>query len=440
MANFTAIAAVSRTLRRLLLDRMSSAGVSVTIAPPDVTIAGVSGPRVNLYLYQMLEQAQLKNQSIPGREHPAAFGHPPLSLTLRFLVSSYARTEDQPDSDIIAQSILGDAMLVLHDFGGRMDNMLLVTNRAGAIGDPVLDPVLQSEFERVKLVLHPLPFDEVSKLWAAMPEANLRRSVVYEASVVQIEGRLPRRQAQPVQKRRILASVARPPVLVDAYRTPPPAASSQRDARIGIGEEITVEHLPTTAERLYVRLGSLEPIRVQLPSNGTIRILVPDAQYPIDLDHPAVRPIPPESQLQPGPLEVVLMSAETVEGVEGGLDRGTPVSTQRMLRSNSALMQLIPLVATVLPTFGKAGTILRLTGLRLWADTLPSEVVMADVAVPVRQPQPGDPWAVPTPVQVEVPVSAFAALLPPRMTPYTVAAQANGVRSRESALTFRLDP
>lgn len=440
MADFNAIAAVSRTLRRLLLDRMASIGVSVTLAPPDVTITGVNGPRVNLYLYQVLEQAQLKNQSIPGHEHPAAFGHPPLSLTMRFLVSSYARSEDQQDSDIIAQSILGDAMLVLHDFGGRMDDMLLLTNRAGAIGDPVLDPVLQSEFERVKLVLHPISFDEVSKLWAAMPEANLRRSVVYEASVVQIEARRPRRHGEPVLRRRILTSVARPPVLVDACRTPPPTATSLRDGRIGIGEEITIEHLPTTAERLYVRIGTLEPIRVPLPSNGIIRILVPNAQYPIDLDHPAVRPIPLEDQLQPGPLEIVLMSAAAVEGVGGGLDRGIAVSADRMLRSNSALMQLIPLVTIVSPTFGNAGAILRFTGLRLWADTLPSEVVVADVAVPVRPPQPGDPWAAPTPVQVEVPVSAIAALLPPRVTPYRVAAQTNGVRSRENALTFRLDP
>jgi hypothetical protein len=440
MADFNAIAAVSRTLRRLLLDRMASVGVSVTFAPPDVTIAGVNGPRVNLYLYQVLEQAQLKNQSIPGQEHPAAFGHPPLSLSMRFLVSSYARSEDQQDSDIIAQSILGDAMLVLHDFGGRIYDMLLLTNRAGAIGDPVLDTALQSEFERVKLVLHPTPFDEVSKLWSAIPEANLRRSVVYEASVVQIEARRPRRQAPPVLRRRILTSVARPPVIVEAYRTPPPTATSLRDGRVGVGEEITIEHLPTTAERLYVSFGSLDPIRVPLPSNGIIKILIPDAQYPIDLDNPAVRPILPENQLQPGPLDVVLMSAAAVDGVEGGLDRGTPLVRDRMLRSNSALLQLTPIVATASPTFGTATAILRLTGERLWSEHLPSEVVVGDIAVPVRPPQPGDPWAMPTPLQVEVPVIAAAALLPPRVTPYRVSAQVNGVRSRENAVTFRLDP
>src|SRR5258708_14729320 len=104
-------------------------------------------------------------------------------------------------------------MLVLHDFGGRKDGLLLITNRAGAIGDPVLDAVLREEFERAKLALYPATFDEVSKLWSAMPEPNLRRSVFYEVSVVQIEPRLPRRQPHPVQRRRITAAGAHPPVI-----------------------------------------------------------------------------------------------------------------------------------------------------------------------------------------------------------------------------------
>ena len=83
MADFNAIAAVSRTLRRLLTDRMATPGVVVTLAPPDVTVANVNGPRVNLYLFQVQESPQLRNQDIPGRTHPASFGQPPLSLMLR---------------------------------------------------------------------------------------------------------------------------------------------------------------------------------------------------------------------------------------------------------------------------------------------------------------------------------------------------------------------
>ena len=441
MADFNAIAAVSRTLRRLLVDRIETPSVTVTLAPPDVTVANINGPRINLYCFQADQQPSLQNQHPPGREHPAAFGHPPLSLTLRYLMTSYARSEDQPDSDLIAQALLGDAMLVMHDFGGRMDDMLLVTNRIGAIGDPVLDAVLQQEFERVKIVQARTPMDDLSKLWSAMPETNFRRGIIYEASVVQIEGRRPRRQSQPVEMRRLTVSVSQPPRILEAYRTPPPApADTLRSPRVGVGEEITIEHAALVADRLYIRFGGLEPIRVPQPTNGRIRILVPDDQYPIDLDHPAVRPIPPERRLQPGALEVVLLSVNEVDGVEGALDRGTPFTDERALRSNTALMQLVPVVTASTPASGDATDILVIDGERLWAERLPSEVIIGDAAIPVRPPQPGDPWAAPTPIRVEVPVSAIAAIFDPGPTLYPVAVQVNGVRSAVSGLTFRLDP
>jgi len=56
--------------------------------------------------------------------------------------------------------------------------------------------------------------------------------------------------------------------------------------------------------------------------DGTIQITVPDTQYPADLDHPLSRPIPPEQQLQPGPLDIRLIASHPIEGVEGGLDPG----------------------------------------------------------------------------------------------------------------------
>ncbi len=57
MASHTAIAAVSRTLQTLLLDRMVT-GAAITQAPPDVEVAGVGGARVNLYLMQVIENAR----------------------------------------------------------------------------------------------------------------------------------------------------------------------------------------------------------------------------------------------------------------------------------------------------------------------------------------------------------------------------------------------
>jgi hypothetical protein len=365
MASHDAIAAVSRTLRTLLLDRMIT-GADVTLAPPDISVEGMTGARVNLYLCQVIENAGLKNQEVPGVGSPGAYGRPPLSLNLRYLVTSYSENETGPHGDINAQTLLGDAMRVLHDFSHRIDTLTITNPAAGPVGDEVLDDVLADEFERVKITLHPASLDDLSKIWSALPESNFRRSVMYEVTVVQIQTPEARPRPRPVETRRILASVRRRPQILAAYVTPGPGPGEAiGEIRARIGDEITIlaEHM--LADRLYVSLGGLEPIRIPPVGSGEIRITVPDDQYPIDLDNPAVRPIPAANQLQPGALEIRLIAEHPTDGVEGGLDRGSAVAEMRRYRSNTALLQLVPRVDLLIPPNGAAATILEVQGARL---------------------------------------------------------------------------
>jgi hypothetical protein len=432
LAAHTAIAAVSRTLQTLLLDRMVT-GAAITLAPPDVEVAGVNGARVNLYLMQVIENGALKNQEILGRGHPAEYGHPPLSLDLRYLVTTHSAMENQVGADLNAQTILGDAMRVMNDFGNRIDHLVITNPLAGTVGDPVLDPDLAREFERLKIVLHPASLDDITKVWSAVSGTNFRRSVVYEVTVIQIETPAPRVRPQPVEKRRIFVTVRKRPEIVDAYVSPIAPADPIGETRVRVNEEITIVAQGTLADRLYVRLGSLEPIRVSPPGDGRIRIVVPDAQYPIDPDHPAVRPIPAAAQLQPGPLEVQVIAVHPAEGVQGGLGMGMPVPAGfRHYPSNSFLLQLIPRVTAANPPIGNAATILHITGQRLWhAGARSVEVIVGDAAIPVTAA---------TPTGVDVPMSAAAGLLEVSVVPYPVAAQVDGARSRDLGVTFTLGP
>jgi hypothetical protein len=440
MASHTAIAAVSRTLRTLLLDRMVTAA-EITLTPPDVELAGVNGPRVNLYLMQVIENAALKNQEIPGTGHPAAYGHPPLSLDLRYLMTTHSAVENQRDADVNAQTILGDAMRVMNDFGNRIDQLAIVNPAAGTPGDPVLDPDLTREFERLKIVLHPASLDDLTKVWSAVSGTNFRRSVVYEITVIQIETPTTRVRPQPVETRRIFMTVRKRPEIVDAYVSPAAPGDPIGQTRVRIGEEITVISQGALADRLYVRLGTLEPIRVSPPGDGRVRIVVPDALYPSDLDHPLPRPIPGAEQLQAGPLEVQLIAMHAVEGVEGGLGRGTAIGGSRRYSSNIWLMQLSPRVTGAIPATGNAAAILRVTGNRLWhAGARTVEVIVGDAAIPVRAPRPLDPWAAPTPTAIEVPVSAATDLIDISATPYPVSVQVDGARSRDPGVSFTLGP
>src|SRR5690606_33639156 len=115
----------------------------------------------------------------------------------------------------------------------------------------------------------------------------------------------------------------------------------------------------------------------------------------------------------------------------------------RRYPSNTALLQLTPEVTAVNPVAGSAGGLLQVTGTRLWHPGAVAEVLIADHAVAIRAPGAGDPWAAPTPTQVEIAIDEIAAVLPPLAPaedPYPVAVQVEGARSRESGVTFRLQP
>ena len=92
MADYRAIEGASRSLRALLRDRMQEP-VPVTLLPPDVEPADIDEPRVNLYLFEIKQHAQLKNQMPPGEGSPGTFGKPPLSLDLFYLLTTVFPTE-----------------------------------------------------------------------------------------------------------------------------------------------------------------------------------------------------------------------------------------------------------------------------------------------------------------------------------------------------------
>jgi hypothetical protein len=440
MANQTAIAAVSRTLRTLLLDRMLVSS-AITLAPPDVTVAGLDGPRVNLYLLHVIENAELKNQPVPNAAPPGAYGRPPLSLNLRYLVTTHSAIETQPDADLNAQTLLGDAMRVLHDFGNQIDTLAIINPVAGPVGEPILDRALTGEFERVKLNLQPAPLDELTRIWSAFGEANFRRSVIYDATVVQIETAMPTVRPLPVRRRRMLAAIRSRPVILDAYASVPPEPV-KGEQRVRVGDAITIEATGTLVDKLYVRLQGLDPIRLA-PTAAPLQVTVPDTLYPADLDHSAVRPIPAAQQLQPGPIELQLLAEFSEEGVEGGLDRGSRVVLPRRQGSNVMLLQLVPQVTATAPAVGNAATLLQVTGTRLWSPTAQvAEVVVGNVGIRIRAPHSGDPWSPPTPTQVQVPMADAVGLLPVQLAadpPYLVAVEVDGARSRDAA-SFRLGP
>lgn len=432
MSSYKAIAAVSSSLRKLLEDRMEDP-VAITIAPPDVAVSGITGRRLNLYLFQLLENAALKNQDLFGRSSLGEYGRPPLALDLRYLLTAFPAIDDAADADREAQEILGDAMRVLHDYA-------ILTPNLHQNDDPqlptLLDPELLGTAERLKVTLQPTALDELSKIWTAIPEGNFRRSIVYEVATVQIESRLARRVPGQVKERRVVLGLAERPQLDRVLRLPAPGTKTA-DVRLKLGQTLLLEGRRFSGTKTWVRLGNLEPIGVEPIHDGRIEVIVPDDFYPVDFDHPAPRPIPLAHRLQPGAQRVEVLKELELEGVGGGLSLGATVSQSHNLASSTLFFQLVPEIVDVQPSQSTSAGTLTVTGKRLFHAGASTRLLVGDVALPAA------PSPVPTPTEIKVSLAFLAQALPappPAGQDYPLRLEVDGVANLEEGFVLKLLP
>ncbi len=191
MSNSLAIASVTATLRRLL----EKGGVeNVTVRPLDKAPEGINADkqRINLFLYQALPDAAFRNMEMPGRVKSGETGHPPLPLTLYYLLTAYSGDERDETS---SHALLGKAMSILHDHP-----LLGPEEIKDAVRTPFPESDLAEQVERVRITLQPLLFEEMSKLWTTF-QIHYRLSAAYQVSVALIESTRPTRTPLPVLMR-----------------------------------------------------------------------------------------------------------------------------------------------------------------------------------------------------------------------------------------------
>jgi len=241
MAAEDALKRLSLNLAELLADRMFRTDVSFSFGTPH-PIPNDTVPRLNIFLYQVNENAAFRNDEDPRRSVSGAYGSPPLALELGYLFTSYGQPAEIPSApqiaalttdslvELDAQFVLADAMRVLHD----VPIISRKTQRQRPPNGALLDPGLQTEFESLRIAPRALNLDELSKLWTALKD-DFQRSVAYDVSVIRIEQRRPSLASGPVLNRSITVqpSVVLGPSL-DGL-DPDAAAANQQITLIGSG-------------------------------------------------------------------------------------------------------------------------------------------------------------------------------------------------------------
>jgi len=216
MSNFLAIATVTASLRRMLQGVVSADvnGATVTTVRPTESGAGLPQTGVNVFLFQVNPNPELRNADLPTRRSSGGgIQRPTAAVDLHYLFSFYG---DQ--GTLEPQRLLASVVRTLHARPTLTREMIRDT-----LADPAFAFLagsdLDGETELVRFVPLNFGLQELSQLWTGMfQKSEYALSVAYRAAVVLLTADESTAPALPVREWRFLVETLRQPLIsgVDA--------------------------------------------------------------------------------------------------------------------------------------------------------------------------------------------------------------------------------
>lgn len=182
MSDFTAIRAISLTLKELLKANITDstepqlAGVAIELISPKEMQRAHEGVGVSVWLYRITRNSDLLNEP-PERPQPNQLAHRALPLTLHYLITPIT---DDPEAK---HAILGRTLQVLNDHA--------------VLRGADLQDTLMGSADQFRVVLEALTVDELARVWESLEE-DFQLSAPYAVQVVRIDSDLEPVQATPV--------------------------------------------------------------------------------------------------------------------------------------------------------------------------------------------------------------------------------------------------
>ena len=184
MSDYTAIADVGKTLKKLLWDNIKDDNTAKSIIESEdqITLSSPeeieSDKRLSLFLYQVTENDYLKNQEMQS-VNSTKLKYPPLSVNLFYMVMPHTQNREKD------HIIVGKVMQIFYD-NAILRGSILQGSLAG---------------DELKLILNPLSMDELNKIWNVMSKSKpYKLSVCYEVTPVKIESMRERKVKRVIER------------------------------------------------------------------------------------------------------------------------------------------------------------------------------------------------------------------------------------------------
>lgn len=182
--------------------------VAVTVGPLD---RPTDGPRLNWFLYRVAPATAYTNMEPPQHGWRTRRGHPPLALSLHYLLTADAgELSEDGAEDQVVHAALSATMSALHENGIFGVDTPVATGPNRTVAD--VASALVGMVEPLRIALENLPLETVTALWHTGSH-SLRLSVGYQVSLVSVPAQVPATAGPPVLARRVGVAPALIPVI-----------------------------------------------------------------------------------------------------------------------------------------------------------------------------------------------------------------------------------
>ncbi|WP_327155171.1 DUF4255 domain-containing protein [Streptomyces tubercidicus] len=215
MSNALAVATVTQALALLIEHNLHpeiDMAVSVETRKPPADPP--TDPTITVFLYQVTHNPSMRNTDLVTRASDGTLlKRPAAAIDLHFVISAYGE-----ETELVGQRLIGSVVRTLHEIPVLPRELI-----EEAAQRPYLEGSdLAESLQKVRFTPTQMDVDETSKLWGMLHNTPYSLSVVYQASLVLLDGRQKPVPAKPVERPDVKVlpfgapGAPDPPVLGDA--------------------------------------------------------------------------------------------------------------------------------------------------------------------------------------------------------------------------------
>ncbi|MEV8432597.1 DUF4255 domain-containing protein [Streptomyces chartreusis] len=193
MSNALAIAHVTQALALLLASNVGPEfDEAVKVEPHKPPTEPPDYPTINVFLYQVTPNTSLRNNDLPTRASDGTLvKRPAAALDLHYVISAYG-----DETTLVGQRLIGSVVRTLHEIPVLPKDVIEETGHLPHL----VGSDLAEATQRVRLTPTVMDIDETSKLWGMLHQTPYALSVVYQATLILIDGREQPVPAKPVER------------------------------------------------------------------------------------------------------------------------------------------------------------------------------------------------------------------------------------------------